>query len=68
MTQNELPIMHWPAITVLILLVILITATLIYVRNRTRKGWNDEPIAQTGEDEDNSIQEWWRMRNEQEFK
>lgn len=64
MTTNELPTMGWPGIIILILCVLAFTGIIFYVSWRTKRGWNDAPE----NDEDNSILEWWRMRNEQRFK
>lgn len=64
MVQTELPIMNWPAITILILLILAIMATILYARSVTRTGFNDPPAG----DEDNSIGEALNWRNEQEFK
>ena len=65
MAQTELPILHWPAIIILILLFLTIVATIFYVRSIARTGFNDPPA---GEEEDNSIGEALNWRNEQKFK
>lgn len=64
---NELPPLEWPAWTVLILLILAIAATVLYVRARTRIGFNDAPPEEIAE-EDNTIIEAIRWRNEQEFR
>lgn len=64
---QPLPPIGWPAWALLIILILAITATALYVRARTRIGFNDAPPEEITE-EDNSIIEALKWRNEQEFK
>lgn len=64
---QSLPTLEWPAWTVLIILIFAMVATGLYVRARTRIGFNDAPPKEIAE-EDNTIIEAIRWRNEQEFR
>lgn len=64
---QPIPPIEWPAWTVLIILILAIAATALYVRARTRIGFNDAPPEEIAE-EDNTIIEAIRWRNEQEFR
>lgn len=63
MPSIQSPTIGWPAITTLILLIITITAIILYVRWRSRKGFND--ATDDEQDEDNSIIEWYKKYNQQ---
>ncbi len=64
---NELPPIGWQVYLIPIMLILILGATILYVRSRARIGFNDTPPEQEAE-EDNSIVEALRWRNEQEFK
>ena len=64
---NELPVMEWPSYLILILLILTFVAMILYVRARTRIGFNDATPEQES-DEDNTIIEALIRYNEKEIK
>ena len=64
---SELPAMEWPSFLILIMLILAFVATLLYVRARTRIGFNDSTPEQES-DEDNTIIEALIRYNEKEIK
>jgi len=63
---HELPPIEWPAYFILAMLILILIGTALYVRSRTRIGFNDAPPEQET-DEDNSIIEALRWHDTQKY-
>ena len=63
--NTPLPEIEWPVYLILFMLILILGTTILYVRSKTRIGFNDAPADEI-EEEDNSIIEALSWRNEQE--
>jgi len=61
-----LPPIAWQVYLIPIMLILILGATIFYVRSRARIGFNDAPPEQDAE-EDNSLVEALRWRDNHEF-
>lgn len=61
-----LPEVGWPVCFILAMLGLILITTILYVRARTRIGFNDAPPEQEAE-EDNSLVEAIKWRDSHEF-
>jgi len=63
MRESELPILDWPAIAIVILLIIGIVSVIGYVFWKSIKGLTDNDESDLDEDEDNAIVDILRGEN-----